>query len=250
MTAVYVKSKIIGAIAYIEFSNPPHNALPSDLLAQLCSHIQKLDANMDVKALVFQSAGDRTFCSGASLNELIHIDSSKKGYEFFMGFANVINALRSSSKLTIGRIQGKSVGGGVGLIAATDYCFATTAAQVKLSELSIGIGPFVIEPAVSRKIGVSAMTQLALNPHDFFSSEWALSKGLFNSIHPGITELDVAIDAFTNQLKSHNLDAITALKKVLWKDTCHWNELLKKRAQMSGDLVLSDFVKQMLKAYK
>ena len=178
MTEACVKSWIIDSIAYIEFSNPPHNALPSNLLAELSSLIQKLDFNPEVHALVLQSSGERTVCAGSSLEELLQIDNAEKGCNFFLGFANVINALRKTSKLTIGRVQGKSVGGGLGLIAATDYCFATAAAQVKLSELAIGIGPFVIEPAVSRKIGLTAMTQLTLNPQDFFQCKMGLRQGV------------------------------------------------------------------------
>lgn len=250
MSSPYVNLSIENNVGYIEFFHPDHNAMPSDLLSKLVLTIKEADKNKTIKVIVLKSGGDRTFCAGASFKELICINDVATGKEFFSGFANVINAMRKCSKIIIGRIQGKAVGGGVGLASATDFCMATTYASIKLSELNIGIGPFVIEPAVSRKIGLSAISQLTLDAQNFYSAEWAKQKGLFADVFDDIETLDDTVKTLAEQIATYNPEAIKEMKRVLWKDTNHWDELLKERAAMSGRLVLSDFTKKALQQYK
>ncbi|WP_069676178.1 enoyl-CoA hydratase/isomerase family protein [Formosa sp. Hel1_33_131] len=250
MSTSYVHLKVENKVGYIEFYNPPHNALPSEMLARLMELIETAGADPSVAVIVLKSGGDRTFCAGASFEELIAISNPHQGAEFFEGFANVINALRNCPKITIGRVQGKAVGGGVGLAAATDYCMATTHSEIKLSELTIGIGPFVIEPAVTRKIGLSAMSQLSLEASRFFSAQWAQEKGLFMKVCPSIGALDTEVSLLAAQLCAYNPEALQKLKKTFWEGTEHWGELLNERASVSGRLVLSDFTKTQLKKYK
>ncbi len=247
----FVKSDIKeNGLAVITFGHPHHNSLPSDLLAQLSNQIQTVGDHASTKLILLQSEGEGSFCAGANFDELLAITDEKAGKAFFSGFANVINAIRKSPKLVIGRIQGKAVGGGVGLIAACDYCFATEKAAVKLSEVSISIGPFVIAPAVERKIGISALTELSLNPTLFFDVQWAQRHDLFHTVRPTIEELDKAIQQFCERLMGKNQHALTALKRTLWHDTEHWDELLYKQAAISGKLALSPETKQLLKEFK
>src|SRR5690606_34462956 len=201
------------------FSHPAHNALPARLLEQLSDQISGAGENPDVRVIVLKSAGDGTYCAGADFDELLSIRDEHAGTAFFSGFANVINAMRKSPKLIIGRVQGKAVGGGVGLIAACDYCFATETASVKLSEVSINIGPFVIAPALERKIGVSAFTVLSLNPTLFFNAQWARQHQLIHDVQPTIAKMDEAIQHFCKPLLGGNQEALTALKETLWRGT-------------------------------
>jgi methylglutaconyl-CoA hydratase len=249
MSTSYVRLNVKNKVGYIEFYNPPHNGLPASMLATLTDLITKAGSDPSIAVVVLQSGGDRTFCAGASFEELMAISNIEQGAAFFEGFATVINALRRCPKITIGRIQGKAVGGGVGIAAATDYCVATQYSEIKLSELTIGIGPFVIEPAVTRKIGLSAMAQLSLEPVNFFSAEWAQQKGLFANIYSSIEVLDTEVKLLAEQLCSYNPEALTTLKATFWEGTSDWDELLKKRAAISVRLVLSDFTKQQLKNY-
>ena len=249
-TEQYVKQTIENYVGYIEFFHPAHNSLPSELLAKLVKAIQEADVDEEIKVIVLKSGGDRTFCAGASFNELISINDEATGKKFFSGFANVINAMRKCSKLIIGRIQGKTVGGGVGLAAATDYCFATKFAAIKLSELNVGIGPFVVGPAIERKIGVSALSQIAIDANSFYDSEWAQSKGLFMKVFESTEAMDDAIKTFAENLCSYNTAAMKEIKKMLWKGTDNWDELLAERAAISGRLVLSEFTKETLKRFK
>lgn len=237
-------------IAHLEFFHPLSNSMPGKLLAELAQSITDLGKKEDVKVIILRSAGDRTFCGGASFDELVSIQDLETGTKFFSGFANVINACRKSPKLIIGRIQGKAVGGGVGLASATDYCFATQYADVKLSELAVGIGPFVVGPAVARKIGNAAMSQLAINATQFKTAHWAREKGLYTEVYDTIEEMDVAIDALANRLAKSNPEAMTMLKKIFWEGTENWDQLLLERAAMSGKLVLSDFTKNAIAAFK
>lgn len=246
----YVKQTIENAVAYIEFFHPAHNSLPGDVLAELAQKITNAGENKDIKVIVLKSGGDRTFCAGASFNELININDEATGKVFFSGFANVINAMRKCPKFIIGRIQGKTVGGGVGLAAATDYCMATKFAAIKLSELNIGIGPFVVGPAIERKMGVSAMSQIAIDANSFYPAEWAQQKGLFTQVYNTTEELDEAVKATANHLCTYNPEAMVEMKKVFWSGTGNWDNLLAERAATSGRLVLSEFTKEKLKTYK
>lgn len=246
----YVTQTIDNQIATIEFFHPAHNSLPGDVLSQLAETITKAGENDAIKVIVLKSGGDRTFCAGASFTELIAIDDEKTGEVFFSGFANVINAMRKCPKFIIGRIQGKTVGGGVGLASAVDYCMATKYAAIKLSELNIGIGPFVVGPAVERKLNLSGFSQIAIDANSFYDAEWAKNKGLYMQVFEDTESLDQAVQAFAENLCSYNPEAMQEMKKVFWKGTENWDELLKERAKISGRLVLSAFTKRVLDKYK
>ncbi|MEM9686835.1 MAG: enoyl-CoA hydratase/isomerase family protein [Bacteroidota bacterium] len=246
----YVKTTIKEGIGTVEFFHPSHNALPGKLLSELATAITEAGTNDAIKVIILKSGGDRTFCAGASFNELIAIDDLEAGKQFFSGFANVINACRTCPKFIIGRVQGKAVGGGVGVASATDYCMATKYASVKLSELHVGIGPFVVGPAVSRKIGVSAMSQLAINANAFQTAAWAREKGLYTEVFEDIEALDAGVMEMANTLLTYNPDAMREMKTVFWEGTEHWDELLAKRAMISGRLVLSAYTKATLAKYR
>jgi len=245
-----VTTAVENHIATITFFHPSHNSLPAKLLAKLRAAIDEAGADDNIRVIILKSAGDRTFCAGASFDELMAIDNIENGKTFFMGFANVINACRKCPKLIIGRVQGKAVGGGVGVASATDYCFATKFSAVKLSELAIGIGPFVVGPAVERKIGISAMTQLAYNATEWQSAEWARTKGLYANIYESVEEMDLAIQELAEKLAASNPESMRMMKQAFWSGTEHWDELLAERAAMSGQLVLSDFTRNAIQKFK
>ena len=234
MPKPYAKQTIKNNISFIEFYHPSHNSLPGDILQKLVNLIKNAGDNKDIKVIVLQSGGDRTFCAGASFKELVNISDEDSGKTFFSGFANVINAMRICPKLIIGRIQGKTVGGGVGIIAACDYCLATKYAEIKLSELNIGIGPFVIGPVIERKIGLSSLSQISLNPSKFFTTSWAKDNGLYAEVFENISQLDLAVQAFAEELCSFNQEAVNEIKKLFWRGTDHWDTLLEEQAIISG----------------
>ena len=227
-----------------------HNSLPGDILQKLVNFIKNAGDNKDIKVIVLQSGGDRTFCAGASFKELVNISDEDSGKIFFSGFANLINAMRICPKLIIGRIQGKTVGGGVGIIAACDYSLATKYAEIKLSELNIGIGPFVIGPVIERKIGLSSFSKISLNPTRFFGASWAKDNGLYAEVFENISELDLAVQTFAEELCSFNQEAMNEIKKLFWRGTDHWDTLLLEQAKISGRLVLSSFTKEKLSKFK
>lgn len=237
-------------IATIEFGHPLSNSLPGKILNKLANTILELGVDDTVKVIVLKSSGDRAFCAGASFDELISIKDLQTGKVFFSGFANVINACRKCPKLIIGRVQGKAVGGGVGVASAVDYCYAMKHAAVKLSELAVGIGPFVVGPAVERKIGTSAMSQLAINATEWKSADWAREKGLYADIFDSVEEMDAEIDKLANTLSKSNPEAMSMLKEIFWQGTAHWDELLAERAAKSGKLVLSDFTVNAINSFK
>ena len=237
---------IENTIATIEFGHPASNSFPSELLDRLTNELNNISKLENVNVVVLKSEGEKAFCAGASFNELVNISNLEEGKRFFSGFANVINAMRKCGKIIVGRIQGKVVGGGVGLAASCDYVFATESASIKLSELTIGIGPFVIEPAVKRKIGLAATSDLTLDAKNWKTAYWAKEKGLYSKVFENLKELDDELLYFTKNLASYNPKALNEMKNVLWENTNHWDELLIERAEISGALVLSDFTKNSL----
>ena len=236
-------------IAEITFFHEAQNSLPSEILMKLASAISEEGRNPESRVIILKSGGDRTFCAGASFTELIAIQDFEAGKKFFSGFAHVINAIRACGKMVIGRVQGKAIGGGVGLAAAVDYCLATRHAAIKLSELAVGIGPFVVGPAVQRKVGLSAFSQLTLNATELYDASWAREKGLYAGVFETIEELDGAVMVLAEKLAASNPEALSLLKKVFWEGTENWDTLLMERAGMSGKLVLSDFTKNALAGY-
>jgi methylglutaconyl-CoA hydratase len=245
-----ISTNIIDGIATITFYHPQSNSLPGELLRGLAAEITKQGDDASVKVIVLKSEGDKAFCAGASFDELISIDDIESGKVFFSGFAGVINAMRKAPKFIIARVQGKAVGGGVGIAAAADYTIATSNAAIKLSELAVGIGPFVVGPAVERKVGTSAFCQLTMNASAWQTAHWALEKGLYNTLYDTVEELDKSVNDLAISLAASNPEAMSMLKKVFWEGTENWDTLLIERALMSGTLVLSDFTRNAISKFK
>lgn len=245
-----VETHIAGGIATIRFAHPAHNSLPSRLLAQLTDQIAAAGTDPSVLVVVLRSGGEKTFCAGASFDELAAVSDFEMGKQFFSGFAHLINAMRLCPKFIIGRIHGKAVGGGVGIAAACDYAIATKYATIKLSELAVGFGPFVIGPAVERKMGLSAFSELAINATEWRTAFWAKEKGLFNEVFETIEQADAYVLHLAEKLAASSPEAMRALKQVLWQNTEGWSELLTERAAISGRLALTDFSKNAIAAFK
>lgn len=246
----YVTYAADNNIGTIEFYHPKGNSLPGNILRQLADSITKAGIDDDNHVIVIKSGGDGAFCAGASFDEMTAISTEQEGKEFFMGFANVINAMRTCPKIIISRVHGKTVGGGIGIVAASDFSVAKKNAAVRLSEISLGIGPFVVGPAVGRKLGKAAFATLALDAGNWYDSEWALQNGLYNKVVDTVEELNSAIDEISSNLASTNPDALTQLKDIMWQSTGHWGPTLEQRAEISGRLVLSEFTKNFIKNFK
>lgn len=247
----YIKKEVDSyGVARIEFGHPSHNAFPAALLKELAATITEAGKDQSVKVLLLKSDGNRSFCAGASFDELIDIKTESAGKTFFSGFAYVFNAIRLCKKMVIAQVQGKAIGGGVGLVAACDYVFATQQAQIRLSELGINIGPFVIAPVVKRKIGLVPFVELTLNPDQWRDAPWAKQHGLFQEIFDTMEEMEEAATGFSKRLASYNIDALRALKKVFWDGTEGWDTLLYENAAISGKLVLNKDAKESLKKIK
>jgi methylglutaconyl-CoA hydratase len=246
----YVTYTATNGIGTIEFFTPQHNSLPSSILQQLAVSIGKAANDETCKIIVLQSAGNKTFCAGASFTELLAIETEEQGLHFFSGFAHVINAMRTCPKFIIALVQGKAIGGGVGLACSADYCFATENADIKLSELAVGIGPFVVGPAVERKIGTSAAYELAIDATNFRNANWALQKGMYNAVFSSINEMHTHAMQLANTLANSSASAMAAIKEAFWKPYSNWDIELLQRAGISGKLVLTKEAKTFLEAFK
>ncbi|MFN5182537.1 MAG: enoyl-CoA hydratase/isomerase family protein [Bacteroidota bacterium] len=246
----YVKTEVDSGIGFITFFHPQSNSMPGELLRKLASEIESAGNNPEAKVIVLKSEGDKAFCAGASFDELVSIKTLEEGKRFFSGFALVINAIRKAPKFVIARVQGKAVGGGVGIACAADYTLAVDGASVKLSELAVGIGPFVVGPAVERKIGTSAFASLSINATEWRDVKWAFEKGLYADYYDSVGELDQHVNDLANKLSKSNPEAMADLKKILWEGTENWDKLLFDRAEISGRLVLSEFTINAINKFK
>jgi methylglutaconyl-CoA hydratase len=240
----------ISQITTVEFHHPKGNSLPGKMLQELSDSITEAGVNEDSHVVIVRSKEEGAFCAGASFDELLAISDEEQGKQFFMGFARVINAMRSCPKLIIARVQGKTVGGGIGIAAAADYTQAHSSASVKLSELALGIGPFVVGPAVARKIGTSAYATLSLDARNWYDAEWAEQKGLYNRVLDSVEELDESVDQLAADLASSNPDSMRELKQIMWQSTGHWSSTLEQRAEISGRLVMSEFTRSYIQEFK
>lgn len=250
MAEAYVKSELHNGVTTIEFFHPQSNSLPGKILEQLAQSIHGAGNDKYTKVIILKSAGEKAFCAGASFDELVAIQNKEQGLEFFSGFAKVINAMRICPKFIIGRIHGKCVGGGVGLAASVDYAIAKDGAEVKLSELAVGIGPFVVGPAVERKMGTSAFSQLSIDATLWRTADWARRKGLYAELHPETTGMDESIRRLADTLMHSSPEAMAEMKKIFWQGTEDWDKLLLERAAISGRLVLCDFTREAIAKFK
>jgi len=246
----HVKSERHNGVMTIEFAHPQSNSLPGRLLEALTHEIHSAGNDHETKVIILRSAGERAFCAGASFDELLTIENAEQGLQFFQGFAHIINAMRKCPKFIIARIQGKCVGGGVGIAAAADYAIAVEGADVKLSELAVGIGPFVVGPAVERKIGLAAFSSLSIDATMWRDAEWARRRGLYAELHGRATEMDESIHRLAETLAHSNPEAMALLKQNFWKGTEHWDHLLIEKAAISGRLILSAFSKNAIQKFR
>jgi methylglutaconyl-CoA hydratase len=244
-----VTVSMVNHVASISFAHPKSNSLTVKMLKELTNTINAAAENQDVKVIVIRSEGEKTFSAGASFDELLQIKGFNSGKEYFMTFVRLFSAMRNCQKFIIARVQGKAVGGGVGIAAAADYTIALSEASVRLSELALGLGPFVVGPPIERKIGKTAFVTMSIDAewHDAF---WAKQNGLFTKVFATINDLDEAVAALAKKIAACNPEAISEMKKVFWEDTENWDRLLEQRAEISGKLVLSDATKKYLSAYK
>ena len=245
----FVKLEIENKIAVLNFYHPKSNSLPSNLLKEMTEKFSQISENKSVNLVILQSKGDKTFCAGASFDELLEIKNYDDGKEFFMEFARLINSIRKCKKIVVGRIVGKVVGGGVGLVAVCDYAFATKESSLKLSELALGLGPFVVGPPIERKIGKEAFVEMSLDC-EWRSADWAEQHGFYHEVFDSIIELDEKLKKFTQQLSDRSQEALSQLKQIYWEGSDHWDELLEQRAENSGKLVLSDYTKKFINDFK
>jgi methylglutaconyl-CoA hydratase len=246
----HVKVEKEGGVATIEFFHPQSNSLPALILEELGRQIAAAGRDEETRVIILRSAGEKAFCAGASFDELLAIGDEQQGLSFFSGFAQLINAMRKCPKFIIARIQGKCVGGGVGLAAAADHAIALEGADVKLSELAVGIGPFVVGPVVERKMGLSAFSSLAIDATMWRSAEWARKKGLYAELHAERDAMDESIRRLAESLAHSNPDAMVQMKKNFWEGTDHWDKLLAERAAVSGRLILSEFSRKAIEQFK
>lgn len=246
----YVKSETHHHITTIEFFHPQGNSLPGKILDELAKEIHFAGTHAETKVIVLKSYGEKAFCGGASFDELVAVKTQEEGLKFFTGFVNVINAIRKCPKFVIARVHGKCVGGGVGLVAAADYAIAVEGADVRLSELNVGFGPFIVGAAIERKIGISAFSTLAIDAAGWRNSDWAKRKGLYSELHTDIDNLDEAVSRLANTLAHSSAEAMAEMKKMFWKGTEDWDDLLKQRAAISSKLVLSDYTKTAIENFK
>jgi methylglutaconyl-CoA hydratase len=239
----FVISEIKNSISIITFGTPKSNSLPGEILEKLAQTILDEGSKNEVKAILLKSDGDKSFCAGASFDELLEIEELEKSKIFFGGFAKVLNAMRNCGKLVIVRVQGKTTGGGVGIACAADYCFATEEAAMALTELNLGIGPFVIGPFVERKVGKSAYSAMSIDA-DFRSADWCEKHDVYHSVSENIEIMDVEINAFMEKLSTRSSDALALIKKVSWEGTEHFEQLMPERILMSASLILEDSAKE------
>jgi methylglutaconyl-CoA hydratase len=250
MSDGHVKSEVSGGIATVTFHHPKSNSLPGHVLRGMAKAITEAGGNPDVRVIILRSEGDKAFCAGASFDELLAIDSNERGLEFFSGFALVINAIRKAPVFVIGRIHSHTVGGGVGLACAVDIAYAHESASARLSELAIGIGPFVVGPAVERKVGPGTFGLLSATPALRRSSAWCEQRGLYAEVFPTVEALDARIAAHAMELAAYSPEAMAELKKVMWRGTEDWDTLLTERAAISGRLVLSEFTSKAIAKFR
>ena len=246
----YVRTERHNGVTTVEFFHPQSNSLPGSLLEAITHEIHSAGNDHESKVIILRSAGEKAFCAGASFDELLAIQNAEQGFHFFSGFAHLINAMRKCPKFIIVRIQGKCVGGGVGVAAAADYAIAADGADVKLSELAVGIGPFVVGPAVERKIGLAAYSNLSIDATMWRDAEWARKRGLYAELHSHPTGMDESIQRLSGVLSHSNPEAMALLKQTFWKGTEDWDRLLPERAAISGRLVLSAFSRNAIQAFK
>ena len=243
-----VKLKKENKVGRIEFFHPKGNSLTSEIMENLVSSLNKAEGDSDINVIIIESIGQTTFCSGASLSEIKSIKNIESGINFFMGFARLLNTIREMSKFVLARVHGKIVGGGVGLVSACDYSFALENSSIKLTELSIGLGPYVIEPALSRKIGNTSFTNLSLDSSEWKTANWGLEKGLYAHLSQNIELMDNALNQKAKIISSYSPEACRQLRKLHWKNTEHWETLLPENAKITARLVLSDFSQKQIKS--
>ena len=240
---------IADGIGTIRFHHPKGNSLPGALLRRLAEAVTWVGMDPAARVIVLRSEGTGAFCAGASFDELVEINDAESGEEFFSGFARVILAMIRAPKFVLVRVHGRTAGGGVGIAAAGDYTFACTGASSKLSELAVGIGPFVVGPVIERRVGRGPYAAMAVDVN-WRDAAWCEQHGLYARVLDDVALMDAAINALAGTLAASNPEAMAEMKRVFWEGTEHWEQLLASRARVSGRLVLSRFTRDAIAKFR
>lgn len=244
-----VQASVADGVGTVEFSHPKGNSLPAKLLDDLAGAITKLGNDAAARVIVLRSAGTGAFCAGASFDEFVTLADAEAGKRFFSGFSRVVLAMVRAPKFVLTRVHGRAAGGALGVIAASDYSIALRTASVKLSELQVGIGPFVVGVVIERKLGLAPFQSLAVHA-DWHDADWCERHGLYSALVDDEAALDVAVEAHAKRLASSNPDAMAEMKRIFWHDIGDWEERMNERAAMSGRMVFSNFTHAALTKFR
>ena len=240
---------LVDGVAAVTFGHPKGNSLPAAVLRALAERIADVGRDERARVIVLRSGGTGPFCAGASFDELTAIADPDAGKEFFLGFARVILAMIRCPQLVVTAVQGRVAGGGIGIVAASDYAIAVETASLRLSELAVGIGPFVVGPVIERKIGLAAFHAMAVDT-EWRDARWALTHGLYSQVVDASAALDERAASIARRLAASNPEAMAGIKRIAWEGTEQWDDLLARRAEMSGRLVLSAFTRKAIEAFR
>jgi enoyl-CoA hydratase/carnithine racemase len=180
--------------------------LPADLdatsVAALTRALEDACAS-PAPVVVLIGASEETYCLGLALGR--H-DAAAPA----QAFADVLAAMHAAPKPLLAVVDGRAIGGGMGLACACDWLIATDRASFGLPELLWGLVPAIIWPVIADRVGGPVARRWAVSAHSRSAAE-ALAAGLVDDLVPP-DRLDAAVRRATRALRRLDADALRHLR--------------------------------------
>lgn len=190
------------------------NALDDRLIATLRDEARALASDPTVRTVVISGKGP-AFCAGADLSwmQRMRDQDDVRNLDDALVVAEMFHAVASLPMPVVTRVHGPALGGGAGLLAASDLVIASDDIVLGFTEARVGILPATIAPYVIRRIGLAAARRLFLRAHRLGAAE-ALAVGLVDEISAP-DALDEVVQARIDELALGAPSAHRATKALL-----------------------------------
>lgn len=204
-----------GAVARVTLARPKtRNAFDEVVIDELTRAFLSFVDDRDTRVVVLEGEGS-VFCAGADIGWMRRAGSwSKTENETDAErMAGMLRAIDDCAQPVVALVQGAAIGGGVGLVAASDVAIAAQDAVFSLAEVRLGILPSVISPYVLRAIGAREARRWFLTGERFGAPE-AFRIGLVHEVVPA-ADLGAARDRLVTELLSSAPEAVAVAKRLI-----------------------------------
>jgi enoyl-CoA hydratase/carnithine racemase len=200
-------------VGYVTIQRPEKlNALDMPTKMAIIDRLEAYQTDDDVRVVVFQSEGDRAFCAGGDLDEVVGADYQLT--PFTESWERLFTLLHDLGKPTVAKVDGYALGGGFDLVLHTDVVVAAEDAVLGQPEIDLGLVNHFSPPMLHRIVGLRKTLDIMLLGEQLTGAE-AAEMGLVSRAVPP-DELDAEVEAVVETLAAKPPRIVKKLKESIY----------------------------------